>query len=141
MTLYEQLKSGTRAEDIAAAFAKELNEAEERIKAEEEAELKRLEEEQKRNEKRADVVELLDSAIYVLSTYYPSFGINYDEVSAEDLDALADLVIALLDLEDLKPAKRSFKLKSYKAPEAKVETPAVPAKDDPFALFFKTFGL
>ena len=141
MTLYEQLKSGTRAEDIAAAFAKELNEAEERIKAEEEAELKRMEEELNREAKRADVVEMLDSALHVLSTWYPSFGVNYEEVSEDDLGALADLTIALLDLEALKPAKRSFKLKSYKAPEAKAEAPAAPAKDDPFALFFKTFGL
>ena len=141
MTLYEQLKSGTSAEDIAAAFAKELNDAEERIKAEEAAELKRMEEELNREAKHADVVEMLDSALHVLSTWYPSFGVNYEEVSEDDIQALADLVIALLDLEALKPAKRSFKLKSYKAPEAKVEAPAVPAKDDPFALFFKTFGL
>ena len=141
MTLYEQLKSGASAEDIAAAFAKELNEAEDRIRAEEEAELKRMEEELNRSEKRAGVIAMLDSAVHVLSTWYPSFGINYEEISEDDLDALADLVIALLDLEALKPAKRSFKLKSYKTPEAKVEADSAPAKEDPFALFFKTFGL
>ena len=145
MTLYEQLKSGASAEDIAAAFAKELNDAEERIKAEEEAALQRLAEEQIRADKHADVVEMLDSALYVLATWYPSFGLTYEEVSDEDLDALANLVITLLDLEALKPAKRSFKLKSYKAPEAKVEAPVEPAKvnpiDDVFASFFKTFGL
>lgn len=139
-SLYEQLKAGTPAEDIAAAFARELNDAEERIRLEEE-EAKRLaqiEAEVLAQNKRADVMSLLDSALYVLSTYYPSFGIKYDDFSDEDLEPLVDLTIALLDLEALKPTKKQFK------PVAKIEADAPvekPTLDDPFASFFKTFGL
>lgn len=163
-SLYDQLKAGTSAEDIAAAFAKELNDAEERIRLEEE-EAKRQAQAQAEAEtlaqrKRADIMSLLDSAICILSTYYPSFGIKYDDFSDEGLEPLVDLTIALLDLEAMKPAKRSFKIKNYTKPTSDIieddtctatvpravrgqraETNPIDEVCDPFADFFKAFGL
>lgn len=159
-SLYEQLKAGTSAEDIAAAFAKELNDAEERIRLEEEEAKRQVEAETLAQNKREDIMSLLDSAICILSTYYPSFGIKYDDFSDEDLEPLVDLTIALLDLEAIKPAKRSFKIKSYTKPASDIieddtctatvpravrgqraETNPIDEVCDPFADFFKAFGL
>ena len=160
-SLYEQLKAGTSAEDIAAAFTKELNDAEERIRLEEE-EAKRqaqaqVEAEALAQNKRADVMELLDSAIYILSTYYPSFGIKYDDFSDEDLEPLVNLTISLLDLEALKPTKRGFniKIKNYTAPTVtavggeraetvrgqRAKANVIDEVCDPFVDFFKAFNL
>ena len=159
-SLYEQLKAGTSAEDIAAAFARELNDAEERFRLEEEEAKRQAEAETLAQRKRADIMSLLDSAICILSTYYPSFGIKYDDFSGEDLEPLVDLTIALLDLEAMKPAKRSFKIKNYTKPTSDIieddsctatvpravrgqraETNPIDEVCDPFADFFKAFGL
>ena len=161
-SLYEQLKAGTSAEDIAAAFTAELNKAEEQLRAEREAEEKA--------KVAADAVKLDEAAallrelVTFISHYYPSLGLEGGEdFTEDDYRLMAELILVMLDLEALKPAKRSFKIKSYTGSEAKVEKPTVddectetvpravrgqrakadPIDEalDPFASFFKTFNL
>ena len=155
-SLYEQLKAGTSAEDIAAAFAEELNKAEEQLRAEHEAEEKARAEEKAKAEKVAaqrakdaikidEAATLLRKLVAFISCYYPSLGLEDDEdLTEDDYRALAELVLLMLDLEALKPAKRQFKMKASNEPVAKIEADepiAKPALDDPFADFFKAFGL
>ena len=163
-SLYEQLKAGASAEDIAAAFAEELNKAEEQVRVEREEEEKARAEEKAKAERVAaqrakdaikvdEAATLLHKLVAFISYYYPSLGLEDDEdLTEDDYRVLAELVLLMLDLEALKPAKRQFKLKASNEPVAKVEADkpiAKPALDDfftettpdPFADFFKAFGL
>ena len=172
-SLYEQLKSGTSAEDIAAAFAEELNKAEEQLRVEREAEEKaRAEEKAKAARVAAKLAEeaakideaatLLRESVAFISHYYPSFGLEDEELTEDEYRALAELLLLMLDLEAVKPTKRQFKLKakSYTKPTVDVAaaeeddecTETVPravrqqkikenSVTDPFADFFKAFGL
>lgn len=161
-SLYEQLKAGASAEDIAAAFADELNKAEEQLRVEREEEEKaRAEEKAKAAAKEAEDAIKIDEAATLLrrlvafiSHYYPSLGVEDDDDLTEDeYRAIAELLLLMLDLEAMKPAKRQFKMKNYAKPVAKIEADkpvektsldglfAKPALDDPFADFFKAFGL
>lgn len=158
-SLYEQLKAGTSAEDIAAAFTAELNKAEEQLRVEREAEEKAKA--AATAIKIDEAATLLRKVVAFVSYYYPSLGLEDDDTLTEDdYRALAELLLLMLDLEAIKPAKRQFKMKSYTKPVAKVEeddecTETVPravrgqrAKanpvdeaSDPFTDFFKAFGL
>ena len=147
-SLYEQLKAGASAEDIAAAFAEELNKAEEQVRAEREAEEKAKAAAAKQAEEAVKIDEaatLLRRVVAFISHYYPSLGLEDDEdLTEDDYRALAELLLLMLDLEAIKPAKRQFKMKNYNQPVAKIEADAPVTKtalDDPFADFFKTFGL
>lgn len=147
-SLYEQLKAGTPAEDIAAAFAEELNKAEEQLRAEQEAKEKakaervatKLAEETAKIDEATDLLRALTDFI---SRHYPSFGFD-EELTEDEYRAIAELMLLMLDLEAMKPAKRQFKMKAYSKPVAKIEGEKPvekPTLDDPFAAFFKTFGL
>jgi hypothetical protein len=142
-SLYEQLKAGSSAEDIAAAFTAELNKAEEQLRAEREAEEKAKV--AKQAVKLDEAATLLRKLVAFISYYYPSLGLEDDEDLTEDeYRALAELVLLMLDLEAMKPAKRQFKMKSFNQPVAKIEADKPvekPALDDPFASFFKAFNL
>lgn len=145
-SLYEQLKAGTSAEDIAAAFAEELNKAEEQVRAEREAEEKAkaaavAAKEAEDAIKIDEAANLLRRVVAFISHYYPSLGVEDDDDLTEDeYRAIAELLLLMLDLEAIKPAKRQFKMKNYTKPVAKIEADK-PALDDPFADFFKAFGL
>ena len=72
--LYEQLKAGTSAEDIAAAFAEELNKAEEQVRAEREAEekAKAAAKEAEDAAKIDEAAALLRELVAFISRHYPS---------------------------------------------------------------------
>lgn len=153
-SLYEQLKAGTSAEDIAAAFAEELNKAEEQLRAEQEAEERARAEEKakaaaiaaeraREAAKLDEATDLLRALIAFISRYYPSFEFD-EELTEDEYRAIAELMLLMLDLEAIKPAKKQFKFKASNKPVAKIEpdTPVTKtALDDPFADFFKAFGL
>ena len=140
--LYEQLKAGTSAEDIAAAFAEELNKAEEQVRAEREAEekAKAAAKEAEDAAKIDEAAALLRELVAFISRHYPSFGLGDEELTEDEYRALAELALLMLDLEVLKPTKSRFKVKSYTKPAAEVKADK-PTLDDPFADFFKAFGL
>lgn len=143
-SLYEQLKAGASAEDIAAAFAEELNKAEEQLRVEREAEEKAKAAAAKQVEDAIKIDEaatLLRRLVAFISHYYPSLGLESDnDLTEDEYRALAELVLLMLDLEAMKPAKRQPKIKSYAKPTTEVKADK-PTLDDPFADFFKAFGL
>lgn len=154
MDLYNELRSGRTAEEIATAFTEALNAAEARIKAEEAAEAarRRAEEEAARTlaetakaAKREEMTAMIDEAMHFCATYYPELGLKEGDWTQADAAVLADLLLLLLDIEAAKPVKR--KLETWSKPittasdkEAIAEKSAS-AMEDVFAKFFEEFGL
>lgn len=140
MNIYDELRGGRTAEELAANFTAQLNEAEARIKAED-AEKARAEEAKNTfphtEKKHRDFVTCVGHFADALHEHYPDL---LEDCGEEDYDAVADLIIMFLDLEATKA--RAFGRKPRVTVEAKVE----PAKktrstDDIFADFFKSLGL
>ena len=155
--IYSRLLAGESSEDIAAEMTKALNEALDRIEEEEkarkEAELKAA---QDKAAKEAHDKAKMDAAIDITTdvltfcaTYYPSFGLTLDDnVTDEEIEALAALIIMLLDLEAMRPAKRKAfgdsLFSATKLPvdiELKNEPKKPMTTDEVFAEAFKMLGL
>lgn len=146
--IYSRLLDGESAEDIAKAFTDALNAAVEKY---EEAERKRIEEETAKAKvaresraaaKKSAMIELVNTFLYFVGEYYPSFGFTVEDVDAMDdeaIYALADLFIGILDMEQAMPSKRSFKM--FKPTTAKEAVEEETAKRDIFKEAFKMFGL
>ena len=132
MNIYDELRSGASAEDLVARFTAQLNEAEARIKqeeAEEEA-AKTAKAEAKRN----DMIDAMEALVNAIERHYPDL-LEGETVDIESVEAMADLVIMMLDMHSIVPVK------STKVPKAvKVKTKPR-ASEDVFADFFKAFGL
>ena len=156
--IYSRLLAGESSDDIAAEMTKALNEALDRIEEEEkarkEAELKAAQDKaakEARNKAKMDAaVDITTDILTFCATYYPSFGLTLDSnVSDEEIKALASMIIMLLDLEAMRPAKRSFKVKNYKLPvELELDNKEVSERnnkplstDEVFAEAFKMLGL
>ena len=165
--IYSRLLAGESSDDIAAEMTKALNEALDRIAAEEKAQ--REEEERKMREaaereaknaaKRGQLADIITDTLYFCAEFYPSLGITTEEVdqmSDETIDALADMFLMLLDVEIAKKNRTAMKLGPvtfpFHAPKITVTTdekattaePAAkvdkkPSNDDIFASFFKNF--
>ena len=163
--IYKRLQNGETSEAIAEEFTKALNEAMARYEAEEKA---RREEEAKRmkayaearareDAKRTDLTTLISSALGFIAKWYPELGLTEGDWSDEDIAAIANLVLPLLDIEIMKSTAKRAK----KAEAESTETVAPPRKklpvkiemkpfatnkpiattDDVFADFFKSLGL
>ena len=141
-------------------FADEANAAQARIEAEEQAakdaevaRMKAYAEERARTEaKLTDLTSLLDDTFRFVAKWYPELEIEEGDWEEEDLKALANLVLMLLDVEVIKASA-----KSKRAEAECTETVASPRKklpvklavsankpvstDDVFADFFKSLGL
>ena len=143
--IYSRLLAGESAEDIAKAFADELNAAQARMaedalrKAEEEARIA-AEKATKEKAKREAAAEILADMLHFCATYYPSLGLTLeDKVSDEELYALTDLVLMVFELEAMKPANRKTSIKFSKPRAQENDKPLT--TDDIFANAFKMFGL
>lgn len=143
--LYNLLAAGHSAEDIAALFTTALNEAEDTIRKEEEA--RRAAEEAKALEaakqaaRKEDLVQLLRDAEAYCRSYFPSLLGSDQEMSEEGWNAVADLVLSLLDME---VAKNTTKVQMHIQPKSKKTKLPVKVElttDDIFADFFKQMGL
>ncbi len=164
MDLYNELRSGRTAEEIATAFTEALNAAEARIKAEEAAEAARRHAEEEaaralaettKAAKREEMTAMVDEALHFCATYYPELGLKENDWTQADAAVFADLLLLLLDIEAAKPIKR--KLEMWSKPKVEIEKfttasgkeamRAVPveksasATEDVFAKFFEEFGL
>lgn len=139
MDIYEQLRAGAKPEDIANAFAAQLNEAEARIKAEnEEAARKAAKEaEDAKVQKEEDIKNIIYSFGEMLETHYPELGFKAEELDEQTLDSLAAIVIMLLDIEVMKHTAtvRVKPVKVNKPIKTKTDTDTV------FEEFFKSLGL
>ena len=158
--IYTRLKNGESIDDIMNGFADEANAAQTRIAEEEAAaeaaEVARMEayaEERARNEvKRTDLVSLLDDAFRFVAKWYPELELEEGDWDDEDLKALANLVLMLLDVEVIKA-----NAKNKRVVEESTETIAPPpfklpvkiavsdnkptSTNDVFTDFFKSMGL
>lgn len=142
--LYNLLAAGYSAEDIAALFTTALNEAEDTIRKEEEA--RRAAEEAKALEaakqaaRKEDLVQLLRDAEAYCRSYYPSLLGSDQEMSEEGWNAVADLVLSLLDIEVAKGATTKVQVLP-KSKKTKLPVKVELTTDDIFADFFKQMGL
>lgn len=156
--IYERLANGESSDAIAAEFTAALNEAmarhakdEEEKAAKAEAErLARLEKEAKSVQKREDMVDVLNHAFRYVAKHYPELGIAEGDWDDEELRAIAELCIVMLDLEVLKAkSKRPLVESTETVPHPRTTLPVkVSLKsekpvstDDIFADFFKSLGL
>ena len=155
--IYSRLLAGESSDDIAAEMTKALNEALDRIEEEEkarkEAELKAAQDKaakEARNKAKMDAaIGITTDVLTFCATYYPSFGLTLDDnVTDEEIETLAALIIMLLDVEAMKP-KRGLRAKANLFEEAKLpvdlELKSEPKKpmttDEVFAEAFKMLGL
>ena len=136
MNIYDELRSGASAEDLVARFTAQLNEAETRIKQEdEEARIKQEEAEEeaaaiaKVEAKRNDMIDAMEALVTAIERHYPDL-LEGETVDIESVEAMADLAIMMLDMHSIMPAKVSKPVKAKSR-----------ASEDVFADFFKAFGL
>ena len=99
--LYNLLSSGYTADELATAFAQQLNDAEEQIAKEEEekraAEVAAAEAKARANEdaeKRASLGVLMYDFYDTLKCYYPDL---IDEITDEQVEATVDLIVKMMD--------------------------------------------
>lgn len=134
--IYERLSKGETADALVAEFTAALNAAEAKVKEEtarKEAEAKAATEAQAMKSDLEDILyELYDWA----RVYFPALLENSeDEDEDETVSELADTVIALFKMCENFPNSITAKVSK---PKAEIK----PAKqEDPFAMFFRTFGL
>lgn len=132
MNIYDELRSGATAEDLVAQFTAQLNEAEARIKQEDEeaaaANIAKVE------AKRNDMIDAMEALVTTIERHYPDL-LEGETVDTESVEAMADVVIMMLDMHSIMPVKPVW--------PAKVKTKSTDSRtsEDIFADFFKSFGL
>ena len=154
--IYDLMKSGLSAEEIAAEFTQNLNDAETRIEAERIEETRRREEAKRaeaekaaarieearrkeeatraaHNAKREDFAAIARLFFETIGKHYPNLDVEEIELTDEECLALADMIILAIDLEVMRMSL-TFN------PVDKNE-PIKESKVDPFAAVFKQFGL
>ena len=165
--IYSRLLAGESMDDIMNEITAQANEAKarydefqrmeaERIAAEAAAKQAELLRQEREISKREAIIDILNSALYFVAEFYPSFGYTVEDIDAIDdatIYALADMTIQLLDLEAAQKAAPKLKVNKvnfdFRALPKKEEANPVldeavkPTKtsNDPFADFFKAFGL
>ena len=150
--IYSRLLAGESSDDIAAEMTKALNDAlnriEEEEKARKEAELKAAQEKEAKEAhnkaKMDDAADIVTDVLTFCATYYPSFGLTLDDnVTDEEIRALASMIVMLLDLETMKP-RRGLRAKlsvSDDAAATKSEAKKILTTDEVFAEAFKMLGI
>ena len=134
--LYNLLASGHTPDEVAAEFTQALNDAEARLKKEEEELKAREAEAAKRKEqetaKRADFMTAVESLLTAVGKHYPDLAI---EPTDEVCGPIADLIIMSIDLEGLRGKRHiTLDVKPVRVKMADTEK-------DVFKRFFEQFGL
>ena len=146
--IYSRLLAGESSDDIAAEMTKALNDAlnriEEEEKARKEAELKAAQEKEANKAKMDAAKDIIANTLLFCATYYPSFGLTLDDkVTDEEIEALASMIVMLLDLETMKP-RRGLRAKlsvSDDAAATKSEVKKILTTDEVFAKAFEALGI
>lgn len=147
--LMAAIQNGQSADDLAAEYAKALNEANARVKADEEAKAKakaKVEAETQMADAKAVVVPL----VKYIQTYIPEMDLG--EVTDADLNEAAEFLVAVIDEVKVQLAPQLKLLKMFgglnfdgEAPKAKLNITRKPqtigGKKDPIADFLKDMGL
>lgn len=146
--IYSRLLAGESSDDIAAEMTKALNDAlnriEEEEKARKEAELKAAQEKEANRAKMDAAKDIIADTLLFCATYYPSFGLTLDDnVTDEEIEALASMIVMLLDLEAMKP-RRGLRAKLSVFDDAaatKSEVKKILTTDEVFAKAFEALGI
>jgi hypothetical protein len=146
--LMAAIQNGQSADDLAAEYAKALNEANARVKAEAEAEAEA--EARAASVKVADAKAVVVPLVKYIQTYIPEMDLG--EVTDADLNEAAEFLVAVVDEMKVQLAQQLKLLKMLgdldldgEAPKAKLNITRKPqtigGKKDPIADFLKDMGL
>lgn len=148
--LMAAIQNGQSADDLAAEYAKALNEANARVKADVEAKAKAEAEARAASVKLADAKAVVVPLVKYIQTYIPEMDLG--EVTDADLDEAAEFLVAAVDEVKVQLAPQLKLLKMLggldldgEAPKAKLNITRKPqtigGKKDPIADFLKDMGL
>ena len=148
--LMAAIQNGQSADDLAAEYAKALNEANARVKADVEAKAKAEAEARAASVKVADAKAVVVPLVKYIQTYIPEMDLG--EVTDADLNEAAEFLVAAIDEVKVQLAPQLKLLKMLggldldgEAPKAKLNITRKPqtigGKKDPIADFLKEMGL
>lgn len=148
--LMAAIQNGQSADDLAAEYAKALNEANARVKADVEAKAKAEAEARAASVKIADAKAVVVPLVKYIQTYIPEMDLG--EVTDADLDEAAEFLVSAIDEVKVQLASQLKLLKMLggldldgEAPKAKLNITRKPqtigGKKDPIADFLKDMGL
>lgn len=137
--LMAAIQNGQSADDLAAEYAKALNEANARVKADAEARAASV--------KVADAKAVVVPLVKYIQTYIPEMDLG--EVTDADLDEAAQFLVSAIDEIKVQLAPQLKLLKMLdgldldgETPKAKLRKPqTIGGKKDPIADFLKEMGL
>lgn len=141
--LMAAIQNGQSADDLAAEYAKALNEANARVKADEEAKAKAKAETQ-----MADARAVVDPLVTYIQKYIPEMELG--EVTDADLDKAAQFLVSAIDEVKAQLAPQLKLLKMLGGLDLDGEAPklnikrkpqTIGGKKDPIADFLKDMGL
>lgn len=139
--LMAAIQNGQSADDLAAEYAKALNEANARVKADEEAKAKAKVEAETQ---MADARAVVDPLVTYIQKYIPEMELG--EVTDADLDEAAQFLVSAIDevKAQLAPQLKLLKmLGGLEAPKLNIKRKpqVIGGKKDPIADFLKDMGL
>mgnify|MGYP006921197786 FL=1 len=148
--LMAAIQNGQSADDLAAEYAKALNEANARVKADAEAKAKAEAEARAASVKVADAKAVVVPLVKYLQTYIPEMDLG--EVTDADMDEAAEFLVSAIDEVKVQLAPQLKLLKMLggldldgEIPKAKLNITRKPqtigGKKDPIADFLKDMGL
>lgn len=148
--LMAAIQNGQSADDLAAEYAKALNEANARVKADVEAKAKAEAEARAASVKVADAKAVVVPLVKYLQTYIPEMDLG--EVTDADIDEAVEFLISAIDEVKVQLAPQLKLLKMLggldldgETPKAKLNITRKPqtigGKKDPIADFLKDMGL
>lgn len=145
--LMAAIQNGQSADDLAAEYAKVLNEANARVKADAEAKAKAEAEARAASVKVADAKAVVVPLVKYLQTYIPEMDLG--EVTDADMDEAAQFLVSAIDEVKVQLAPQLKLLKMLgdldldgETPKAKLRKPqTIGDKKDPIADFLKDMGL
>lgn len=148
--LMAAIQNGQSADDLAAEYAKALNEANARVKADAEAKAKAEAEARAASVKVADAKAVVVPLVKYIQTYIPEMDLG--EVTDADLNEAAELLVSAIDEVKVQLAPQLKLLKILggldfdgETPKAKLNITRKPQtigdKKDPIADFLKDMGL
>lgn len=146
--LMAAIQNGQSADDLAAEYAKALNEANARVKADAEAKAKAEAEARAASVKVADAKAVVVPLVKYIQTYIPEMDLG--EVTDADLNEAAEFLVAAIDEIKVQLAPQLKLLKMLGGLDLDGETPKINItrkpqvigdKKDPIADFLKDMGL
>lgn len=148
--LMAAIQNGQSADDLAAEYAKALNEANARVKADVEAKAKAEAEARAASIKVADAKAVVVPLVKYIQTYIPEMDLG--EVTDADLNEAAEFLVSVMDEAKVQLAPQLKLLKMLgdldldgETPKAKLNIIRKPqtigGKKDPIADFLKDMGL